>query len=82
MLERRVSNRQKSGATRRRFKRSLWRRGKHACYRCGERIATVEEATLDHVVPMIQGGADNLSNLALSHDQCNQDHGHSLLSGG
>lgn len=55
----------------------VYRRGRGVCYLCGIQVTSVEGArsygTLDHVVPLARGGADEESNLALACYGCNQD---------
>jgi len=74
---------------RRDMSRTRWARKvlivKHGgrCYLCGEAVELGDEAspryaTLDHVIPLSKGGADNISNLALACRKCNQDKGASL----
>ncbi len=40
------------------------------CYLCGTEIA--DEAELDHVLPLIQGGGATIDNLKWTHRQCNR----------
>lgn len=55
----------------------VYRRSGGLCYLCGIQVTGVEGArsygTLDHVVPLARGGADEESNLALACYGCNQD---------
>jgi 5-methylcytosine-specific restriction endonuclease McrA len=41
------------------------------CHWCGCRI-TFDQATVDHVRPRSEGGADDLSNVVIACDDCNQ----------
>lgn len=59
----------------RRIKRHLWADGKTRCVRCGQTIETLEEATLDHIVAKSLGGANDRTNVALAHLECNRAHG-------
>jgi len=47
------------------FERDAWR-----CRYCGE-LLTAETATLDHVLPVSKGGADDPENLATACLMCN-----------
>lgn len=49
-----------------------------ACGLCGGPIASLEEATQDHVIPTSQGGPDALSNIQLAHRSCNELKGNAL----
>ena len=52
-------------------------RGKPACHICGEAIDYTlpylhpREFVVDHVVPLVKGGADDLSNKKAAHRDCN-----------
>jgi len=52
-------------------------RGKPACHICGEAIdyklthLDPRAFVIDHVVPLIKGGADDLSNIRAAHRACN-----------
>ena len=48
------------------------------CYRCGKPIIVFEDATLEHKVPLSQGGLDNINNMALAHEKCNWLHGNRM----
>ena len=54
------------------------------CYLCGEQMCTdvtpgkpppSNYATVDHIVPLVLGGANDRSNLALACRECNDDKG-------
>ena len=45
------------------------------CALCGEKILTMHEATIDHIVPLSLGGLDNIKNMQLAHSKCNQKKG-------
>jgi 5-methylcytosine-specific restriction endonuclease McrA len=51
------------------FERDGWR-----CWICGEAV-TEEDASIDHVVPIAQGGADAPDNLRTAHRDCNSRRG-------
>jgi len=56
----------------------LARQGR-VCLCCGERIGSLSEAQVDHIVPVSQGGSHDVSNIALAHGKCNAEkHGKSL----
>lgn len=44
--------------------------GKVPCWVCGEHV-THEDATLEHIQPLSEGGSSHQDNLAISHDRCN-----------
>lgn len=44
------------------------------CFVCGG-IVTKEQASLEHIVPLSQGGGDNWMNLDISHKRCNTERG-------
>lgn len=46
----------------------------HLCHICGEWVS-VHDATLDHVVPLIRGGAHTKDNIKLAHKVCNSRKG-------
>lgn len=48
------------------------------CGLCGGPIASLEEATQDHIIPVSQGGPDALANVQLAHRSCNELKGNAL----
>lgn len=65
------------GMTRRQvYARDGWR-----CHVCGRKVPDQKytahdlDPTLDHLVPVEDGGSDHASNLALAHNKCNWDRG-------
>lgn len=58
------------------FERDRWR-----CHLCGEPVDPAlprtdpNGATIDHLVPLSEGGADAPSNVATAHGRCNRDKG-------
>ena len=40
------------------------------CWVCGKHVAP-EDATLEHIQPLSEGGSSHQENLAISHDSCN-----------
>ena len=45
--------------------------GKVPCWVCGAHVAP-EDATLEHIQPLSEGGNSHQANLAISHALCNQ----------
>lgn len=41
------------------------------CWVCGEPVAP-QDATLEHIQPLREGGTSHLENLAISHAVCNR----------
>lgn len=41
------------------------------CFVCGEHVKP-EHATLEHVLQLSKGGTDDMDNLDISHEKCNQ----------
>lgn len=41
------------------------------CWLCGEKFSSMDEATIEHIRPIVAGGADELANLTLTHSRCN-----------
>lgn len=41
------------------------------CWVCAEHVRP-EDATLEHIRPLSEGGSSHLDNLAISHGHCNQ----------
>lgn len=48
------------------------------CGLCGGPIASLEESTQDHIIPISQGGPDTLANVQLAHRACNELKGNAL----
>lgn len=55
----------------------LWEQS-HVCFSCGKEIETFDQATVEHKIPLSRGGSNRLSNLALSHGNCNQVRGNDI----
>lgn len=47
------------------------------CYWCSQYFS-IEQLTLDHLIPTSKGGSNNLENLRLTCRPCNQTRGNSL----
>lgn len=51
------------------------------CYRCKRVILRPEDATVEHIVPLSQGGLDHHNNMAISHERCNHAAGNEMPKG-
>jgi 5-methylcytosine-specific restriction endonuclease McrA len=72
---RRVSAKQrKKIAARKVIRLRWWAEGRRKCGICGRQIFTVEESTLDHIVPG-SGKDDTERNLQMAHILCNNEKG-------
>jgi 5-methylcytosine-specific restriction endonuclease McrA len=60
------------GLTRDKIYRTVARQlhGVVPCWMCGEHVQP-QDATLEHIQPLSEGGSSHLDNLAISHGQCN-----------
>lgn len=62
-----------------------YRRQHGLCWLCGEHIDlfqpthTAGSASWEHVIPACRGGSDRMSNLALTHYECNKLRGDRLI---
>jgi 5-methylcytosine-specific restriction endonuclease McrA len=68
------------GSSRKRHRRiaQIARRDGFHCWLCGgtfERGNGKGRATIDHAIPKARGGTDDLFNLRLAHEQCNEERG-------
>ena len=60
-------------------KRALWdKTSMRRCPLCGEVIKAIEEATVDHKIPLSRGGSHQFDNLQLAHEACNQKKGNAV----
>lgn len=57
----------------------LWNIGCRTCFVCGKKFENFGETTLEHKVPLRQGGSNRKDNLSLSHYECNQLKANSLI---
>jgi 5-methylcytosine-specific restriction endonuclease McrA len=64
--------RKRYGRNRRWVKRQLLRQYGAVCALCEHRIVNMKDVTLDHIVPLSKGGVDELDNICLAHENCNQ----------
>ena len=55
----------------------VWERGKR-CAICGKKIKNLDDLTIDHIVPLAEGGKNVIENYQLAHKACNEAKG-SLL---
>lgn len=61
-------------AENRQYVRRLLRKT-NLCGICQEPILRMEDATLDHVVPLARGGVHAPSNMQVAHEWCNRSKG-------
>ena len=59
------------------LRRRLWERDNGICGICGQAV-DLEKSELDHVLPRIEGGPDDESNLRIVHMRCNRRRGQNL----
>ena len=48
---------------------------KPVCHWCGKRFEDPGQATLEHIIPLVRGGSNELQNLALACGPCNHGRG-------
>ena len=53
------------------LKQAVWDKTDGYCYYCGKKLKPWQTFSIDHVIPVIQGGTDDLENLVPSCKQCN-----------
>lgn len=58
---------------------ALYLRDRGICHICGEQVLSTE-AEPDHVIPLARGGANDPSNVKLSHRSCNRRKSGKLMS--
>lgn len=65
---------------RRKLLRKIARRNGWRCFCgiCGGKL-TLDEATLDHIIPRSLGGSNHPSNLQMAHGTCNWNKGNKLM---
>lgn len=51
-------------------RKMLYNKYDGVCQLCGKKL-TINEMTLDHIVPLACGGIDNVSNIQIACEQCN-----------
>ena len=52
---------------------TLINRDGNDCYLCLEKIINKKDMTIDHLVAKSKGGSDDITNLRIAHEKCNQD---------
>jgi 5-methylcytosine-specific restriction endonuclease McrA len=63
-----------------RMRAMLLERQGHRCSICGGPLSLLD-SHVDHVVPLVAGGADDIANLQLTHQNCNLRKGRRLVVG-
>lgn len=64
---------------RKKSKRKRWIRNHlivkdgNICQLCKKPFESMKDVTIDHIIPVSKGGDDELDNLQLAHQPCNQD---------
>ena len=64
----------RNSAQKRKIKKRLLHKGRKPCCFC-QRTLTIHTATIEHVVPLAQGGGWEIENIKLSCSPCNQERG-------
>ena len=49
----------------------IWENGKR-CAICGKKITSLDDLTVDHIVPLARGGKNVIENCQLAHKKCNE----------
>ena len=53
--------------------RQLWNIQSHKCFICGEAIdLDIQKVNIDHIRPLANGGKDDTTNFAITHEHCNK----------
>jgi 5-methylcytosine-specific restriction endonuclease McrA len=78
---RKMKRARERGAMRVKFVGTDWvrKRDNDTCYLCGG-FVSIEDASLDHVIPISRGGDHTRGNVKLAHGRCNSLKGDKLLS--
>lgn len=58
----------------------VYNRDMGVCHLCGRQIASVDDASPDHVIPLSKGGPHCMDNVAASHRMCNFKKGATITS--
>jgi len=51
----------------------LWLQGIRHCAICGIEFKDFEESTVDHIIEISRGGGNDMDNLQLAHQKCNNE---------
>lgn len=55
------------------FDKKLWEIQNHKCFICEEEIdLDIQSVNVDHIKPIVNGGKDDETNFALTHESCNK----------
>ncbi|WP_407677004.1 HNH endonuclease [Peredibacter starrii] len=49
----------------------LWRKSDRICFVCRNKIEYFDDSSIEHIVPLSEGGNSSARNLTLSHRRCN-----------
>jgi hypothetical protein len=58
-------------------KEKLFAKDPH-CYWCKKAFPSIRQATIEHIIPIVRGGLDNVNNLTLACYRCNHERGHDM----
>ncbi len=53
------------------FKKLIFERENNRCYYCGKYLDSTEEPEFDHIIPLKEGGTNDVTNIVLSCKECN-----------
>jgi len=73
----RMSNHRMSTEKTDKIKKILWEYNK-SCPICDLPLPGIKKSTIDHIVPVCKGGSNDISNLQLTHNECNNFKGNHL----
>ena len=55
------------------LKKRLWTIQNHKCFICGEAVdLDLNPTNIDHIKPLVNGGKDDETNFAITHENCNK----------
>ena len=57
----------------RKIREQFWTTGQRTCWLCGKPITELKDFTIDHVVPLAQGGNNSVANLRPAHGRRRPD---------
>lgn len=60
-------------------KKALISKSKGKCAHCGKKISLPSEMTVDHVIPLIKGGTNDMGNLVILCEECNKSKGELVM---